>query len=105
MQQRVGDDKLAVVLIDVDPEYFPNQNDYLPQAKQIMEKRKLTWPNALATKGFTDTMRTFNVSGYGNVVIDADGLVRGVNVHGEALDQLVADITHTKKKAKSGGAK
>ena len=105
MQQRVGADKLAVVLIDVDPEFSPNQNDFLPQAKQILEKRKLTWPNALAPKGFTDTMRAFNVSGYGNIIIDAEGLVRGVNVHGEALEQLVVEITHAKKASKAGKPK
>ena len=98
MQQRVGADKLAVVLIDVDPEYFPNPDDYLPQAKKIFEKHKLSWPNALAAKGFNDTMRAFNVSGYGNIVVDAEGMVRGVNVHGEALEELVMEMTHTPKK-------
>ena len=98
MQKRSGADKLAVVLIDVDPEYFPNAEDYLPKAKTILETRKLTWPNTLAPKGFSDTMRTFNVSGYGNIVIDPKGVVRGVNVHGEELEKMVAEITHTKKK-------
>ena len=105
MQQRVGVDKLAVVLIDVDPEYTPKPEAFLPEAKKILEKRKLTWPNVLAPKGFNDTMRAFNVSGYGNIVIDADGLVRGVNLHGDALEQLIAEITHTKKASKAGTPK
>jgi len=104
VQQRAGTDKLAVVLIDVDPEYYPSPDDYLPKAKTILEKHKVDWPNALAAKGFNDTMRAFNVSGYGNIVVDAVGIVRGVNVHGPALEDLVAEITHTKKNKKRAGA-
>ena len=79
MQQRVGSDKLAVVLIDVDPEYFKNSSEYLPEAKKIMEKKKLDCPNVIAPKGFSDVVRAFNVSGYGNIIIDPKGTVRGVN--------------------------
>jgi len=100
MQQRFGPDKLAVVLIDVDPEYYKNPDDYLPQAKKIMEKNKLVCPNVLAANGFTDMVRTFNVSGYGNIIVDEKGFVRGVNVHGDELERLMEEITHVKKREK-----
>jgi hypothetical protein len=92
VQKRYGADKLVVALIDVDPEYYPKQEQYLPKAKKILEKEKLSWPNAMAPAGFNDMVRTFNVSGYGNIVVDASGIVRGVNVHGPNLERLVEQI-------------
>jgi hypothetical protein len=88
---------LAVALVDVDPEYFPSQEQYLPRAKKILEKHKLDWPNALAADGFNDMVRTFNISGYGNIVVDAKGIVRGVNVHGKELENLVEEVVEGKK--------
>ena len=81
-----------MVLIDVDPAYFTKPDDYLPQSKKILGKHKLEWPNAIAPNGFTDTVRTFNLSGYSNVLVDAQGIVRGVNLHGKALDDLAGKI-------------
>jgi hypothetical protein len=100
VQNRYGADKLAVALIDVDPGYFDKQELYLPQAKKILDKQKLSWPNALAAKGFTDTVRTFNVSGYGTIVVDGKGIVRGVNVHGKELERLIETIMGAKKAEK-----
>ena len=96
MQQRVGADKLAVVLIDVDPGYFKTPEEYLPKAQKVLERHKLDWPNAIAPKGFGDTVRTFNLSGYGNIVVDAQGIVRGVNVHGAELERLIETIVEAK---------
>jgi hypothetical protein len=97
VQQRLGVDKLAVVLIDVDPGYFEKPEEYLPQAKKILERLKLDWPNAIALKGFNDTVRAFNLSGYGNVAVDAKGIVRGINLHGKDLERLVEEIVELKK--------
>jgi hypothetical protein len=101
VQQRFGAGRLAVVLIDVDQEYFKRKEDYLPQAKKIMDRHKLGWPNTLAPRGFHDMMHTFNLSGYGNVVVDAKGIVRGVNVHGRELERLVEEMMGPKKADKS----
>jgi hypothetical protein len=100
VQTRVGADKLAVVLIDVDPEYFAKTDEYLPKAKKILEKHKVDWPNVLAANGFNDTMHAFNLSGYGNIVVDAKGMVRGVNVHGMELQHLVDQIMEAKPTTK-----
>jgi hypothetical protein len=57
----------------------------------------LNWPNALAPNGFTDVVRAFNLSGYGNLVVDAKGIVRAVNCHGKELETLVEEIVEGKK--------
>ena len=101
MQQRFGADKLAVVLIDVDPGYFEKPEEYLPKAKKILARHKLDWPNAIASKGFDDTTHVFNVSGYGNVVVDAKGIVRGVNLHGKELERLIEAVVEGKKEDKT----
>lgn len=81
-----------MVLIDVDPEYYKKAEEYLPKAKKILDKQKLDWPNTLAPKGFNDVVRTFNLSGYGNIIVDARGIVRGVNEHGKDLEKLVEQM-------------
>jgi len=100
VQQRFGADRLSVVLIDVDPEYFPDQQDYLPKAKKILTRHKLEWPNVLAPKGFHDVTRAFNLSGYGNVLVDAGGVVRGVNLHGKELERVAEQVMAAEKGAK-----
>jgi hypothetical protein len=100
VQQRYGADRLVVALVDVDPEYFGKQEYYLPQARKILQRHKLDWPNALANNGFTDTVRLFNLSGYGNIVVDGKGVVRGVNVHGAELERLVGEMMAQGKASK-----
>jgi hypothetical protein len=92
VQERVGADKLAVALIDVDPSYFNNPQEYLPKAKKVLEGHNVDWPNAIAQDGWADTIRIFNVSGYGNIVVDAGGIVRGINVHESELERLIDKI-------------
>ena len=89
-----------MVLLDVDPEFFGKSDDYLPRARNILGRQKLTWPNAIAPKGFQDTVRVFNLSGYGNVVVDAKGVVRGVNVHGKELERLLEEVVAGKRAEK-----
>ena len=102
MQQRWGADKLAVVLLDVDPGFFSKPEEYLPRAKKILARHKLGWPNAIAPNGFKDTMRAFNLSGYGNVIVDAKGIVRGVNLHGKDLERSLEEIVKGEKDNKPG---
>jgi hypothetical protein len=97
VQQRSGADKLAVVLIDVDPGFFSKPEEYLPRTRRVLARHKLDWPNAIAPKGFKDTMDAFNLSAYGNVVVDAKGIVRGVSLHGDDLERLLQEIVEGKK--------
>jgi hypothetical protein len=101
VQERVGADKLAVVLIDVDPGYFKTPEEYLPKSKKVLERHKLDWPNAIAQNGFNDTVRTFNVSGYGNIVVDAAGIVVGVNLHGTDLERAIDKMMEAKAAEKT----
>jgi hypothetical protein len=91
-----------VVLVDVDPGEFAKPEEYLPRARRILARQKVDWPNALAPHGFNDTVHAFNLSGYGNVLVDAKGIVRGVDLHGEELERLVAEVAEGKKVDKQG---
>jgi hypothetical protein len=97
VQQRCGTDKLAVVLLDVDPGYFAKPEEYEPRARKILARHQLDWPNAFAPNGFKDTVQTFNLSGYGNVLVDAKGIVRGVNLRGKELERQMEEIVEGKK--------
>ena len=96
MQKKFGADKVAVALIDIDPSYFEKSEEYLPKCKKILDKHKLTWPNAIAPKGWEDVIRIFNLSGYGKIVVDAKGIVRGVNIREGELEKLIATCVEGK---------
>jgi hypothetical protein len=102
VQQRCGANKLAVVLIDVDPGFFSKPEEYLPRARKILARHKLDWPNAIAPNGCKDTLHAFNLSGYGNVIVDGKGIVRGVNLHGKDLERLLGEVVEGKKVDKPG---
>ena len=97
VQQQHGPEKLAVVLVSVDPGYFPESDAYLTTAKKILETQKIDWPSLFMPGGWNDAVHTFNVSGYGMIVVDAEGIVRGVNLRGHHLDKLVAKLLKEKK--------
>ena len=97
MQQRHGRDKLAVVLLSVDPEYFGHDQRYVDQARKILEKRKIDWPSVFLPGGWSDAGRIFNRSGYGLVLVDAGGIVRGVNLRGDDLEKAVAQAADATK--------
>ena len=86
-----------MVLIDVDPGYFSKPEEYLPRAQKILARHKLTWPNTIAPNGFKDMVQAFNLSGYGNVIVDGKGIVRGVNLHGGELETLLEQTVEGKK--------
>ena len=86
-----------MVLIDVDPGFPSPPEKYLPRARKILDRLKLDWPNAIAPNGFKDTAHAFNVSAYGNVIVDARGIVRGVNLHDKDLERLLEEIVAGKR--------
>lgn len=85
-----------MVLVTVDPSYHEKPEEYLPKCKKVLDKHKLTWPNAIAPKGWDDTTRIFNMSGYGKMVVDNKGIVRGIDVHGKELEKLVTALVEGK---------
>ena len=91
-----------MVLIDVDPGFFANPEEHLHRARKLLVRLKLDWPNAIVPNGFKDMMRSFNHSGYGNIIVDAKGIVRGVNLHGQDLERLLEEIVEGKKADKPG---
>jgi hypothetical protein len=81
-----------VVLLSVDPGYFAGDKSYVGRAEKILRERKLTWHNFFLTGGWDEAQRTFNLSGYGKLLVDRKGIVRGVNLHGAELDRLVRQV-------------
>jgi len=86
-----------VVLVSVDPEYFPEDTKYVRTAAKILDKHKLACPSVFLPGGWSDVQRTFNLSGYGNIVVDAKGMVRGINSHGKQLEKLVRSLVGPSK--------
>jgi hypothetical protein len=97
VQEAHGKDRLAVLLLSVDPEYFPNDDSYKAKAREIYATKKVDWPNVFLVKGWSDAVRTFNAPGYGNILVDSRGIVRAVNVHGKDLEKLVRQVVGEKR--------
>jgi len=80
----------------VDAGYSSSDTGYTTRAKQIFKSHRITWPNTFLPGGWNDAVRIFNVGGYGKVVLDGTGIVRGVNVHGAELEPLIKQILGVK---------
>ena len=80
----------------MDPEYHDKKEQYEPQAKKLFKKLDLTWPNVWVGGGWGEMNRTFNADGYGTILVDAQGIVRGINLHGDELARRVREITGDK---------
>jgi hypothetical protein len=100
VQQRHGKDKLAVVLLSVDPGYFGESKSYISQAEKILKRNKIDWPSAFLPGGWNDCARAFNLSGYGLVLVDAQGVVRSINPRGEELEAAVERVLGEEKPAR-----
>jgi len=96
VQKDVGADKLAVLLLSVDPEYYPKKEQYEPQAARLFKKLDLDWPNVWVAGGWGEMNRKFNADGYGKILVDGQGMVRGITLHGEELARHVREITGPK---------
>jgi hypothetical protein len=70
---------------------------YVDQARKILEKHKIDWPSVFLPGGWSDAGRVFNLSGYGLVLVDARGIVRGVNLRGDDLEKAVAQAVDATK--------
>ena len=95
----MGADRLDVVLLSVDPSYFPNSDDYVARARGILADHKVEWTSVFLPGGWDGAQRTFNASGYGKIVVDARGIVRGANLHAQELDRLVRKVVAEAEKA------
>jgi hypothetical protein len=80
----------------VDPEYFDKKEQYEPRAAKLFQKLDLSWPNVWVGGGWGEMNRTFNADGYGKILVDSKGIVRGINLHGEELARRVREITGAK---------
>ena len=90
---------MAVLLLSVDASYgFPGHEE---KNKTLLAAHGLAWPNVLVPGGWTELEKTLNVSGYGLVLVDQDGLVRGVDLRKSELIELVGDLYAKKLSAEA----
>ena len=62
------------------------------RARKIYQKFKLTWPNVFVPKGWDEVTSTFNAQGYGLILVDPKGVVRGANVREREIEGLLGKI-------------
>lgn len=80
-----------MLLVSIDASY--NATLRIPEttrkrADSILEKSSIRWINVFAPEGWVDVLHRFNVSGYGSIFVDADGIVRGIGIHAKDAEKL-----------------
>ena len=92
MQRKHGSDRLAVVLLSVDATYMIDKKSYASSSAKIFQRNKIDWPSIYLAEGWNDAARAFNLNGYGLVLVDAQGLVRKINPHGDEIESAVGKV-------------
>lgn len=62
------------------------------RALQILKKQKVDWPSAFDPAGWAGVHKAFNSSGYGLVLVDPKGIVRGIGVRADRAEALLKEI-------------
>jgi hypothetical protein len=61
-------------------------------SKKIYEKHKVEWPNVFVPDGWTGVLHAFNAKGYGKILVDPKGIVRGADLHAAGVEALLKKI-------------
>lgn len=91
MKEKFGG-QFEVLLISVDWSYNRNLSKTEKTAESILKKTKVTSRNVFDPAGWAGVGRTFNAGGYGLILVDSDGIVRGANIRAEEARKLLRKI-------------
>ncbi len=84
---------MAVLLLSVDRGRKPGDEERLLKATHsLQEKLKLDWPNIFVPDSWSGVLRTFNIKGYGLILVDPKGIVRGAGFHAKDLESMMKAI-------------
>lgn len=100
VQRQWGERLLPVILVDIDRAYGTPDAEFLPKAARILAEHGRTWPNTVADAGWETTKRRLNLDGYTKVLVDAAGIVRGVDFHADEFERAVATVMQEWAKAR-----
>jgi hypothetical protein len=89
-QKKYGKGKFDVLMLSVDLGYGETLDDATKGDQAQMTRLSVTWPNVLLPKGFEETRQHFNMDGYGLMLIGPDGIVKGIDLRPEDVDELMA---------------
>ena len=93
IQEREGKDKLQVLLLSVDAGYGISVKEAAEKDANVLKKHGVgDWPNVIVPNGFKDTIRQFNLDGYGLTLIDPEGIVRGIDIREDSVMRLLVEI-------------
>jgi hypothetical protein len=88
LQNKLGKEKLAVLLLSVDEEYGSNA-EAVSGMKEAMADKGVDLPCAIAPGGFADINSRFGFDGYGIVLIGPDGTVKGKDLRIDDVEALI----------------
>ena len=81
-----------MLLISVDASYGRDLADAKKRGRAIFRRNKVDWPNVWEPDGWSGVMRRFNLGGYGLTLVDADGIVRGIDIRERDLTKLLKQL-------------
>ena len=88
------------MLLSVDATYQIDKKHYGMASEKIFQKNKIDWPSIYLPGGWNDSARSFNLNGYGLVLVDGKGIVRKINPRGDELKAAVQKVLGEEKPAR-----
>lgn len=92
IQEKFGSDKFEVLMLSVDAGFHMPGKSPLVGNRDKLQSQGVKWDNVLLPHGFDDAHRKFNLDGYGLTLVGPDGIVQGVDLYPERVQQLTAQL-------------
>lgn len=95
VQKSLGDDKVAVLLLDNSHQKNKKLKRFRKKAEKFFAETKLDlpWQRVLVPGGSDTIHKTFNKSGYGLILVDPSGRVLSTSIHGRQLGFVLNKTT------------
>lgn len=89
-QNKVGKDKLAVLLISVDRAYGMTEQEAEKDSRRIMKLKGVSdWPCVIEPNGWEGVNKVFGIDGYHVFLVGKDGKVVHEDLMPDDLDQAL----------------
>jgi peroxiredoxin len=94
LQQELGEDKLQVLLLSVDISW--GFADAETRNTATLQRLGIPFPNVLVPGGWNELITTFNIHGYGLILINPDGKAVSANL-GHNKEEIYRELNFTPK--------
>jgi hypothetical protein len=82
--------RFGVLMLSADAGYYGDKPEVHQKVRKMLSGYGSGWQSVVVPDGWEGINRTFGQGGYTLTLVDAQGIVRAVDVRGEGLDAVVS---------------